>query len=73
MVGVQSGVRSGWGLVGGSSNVNQELKVLLKEHKGILQLITVKKYENRGPQPSQVIENERKLKERGEMCAPIGV
>ena len=40
-----------WGHVGdqvgawvgrGSTNVNQELKVLLKEHKGILQLITVK-------------------------------
>ena len=30
------------GLVGRSTNVNQELKVLLKEHKGILQLITVK-------------------------------
>ena len=34
---------SGRGGVGrGSTNVNQELKVLLKEHKGILQLITVK-------------------------------
>ena len=28
----------------GSTNVNQELKVLLKEHKGILQFITVKTY-----------------------------
>ena len=36
------GGQVGWGLVGGSTNVNQELKVLLKEHKGILQLITVK-------------------------------
>ena len=37
------------GLVGGLTNgvvvelVTQELKVLLKEHKGILQLITIKK------------------------------
>ena len=48
MVGDQSGVR----LVGGSTNVvvvvvvvelvTQELKVLLKEHECILQLITVK-------------------------------
>ena len=65
-----SWVRSGWGSVGGSTNVNQELKVLLKEHKGILQLITVK-YENGGPQPSRVIENERKLKERGKNCVPL--
>ena len=67
-MGVQSGVRSG--AVGrGSTNVNQELKVLLKEHKGILQLITVKKYENGGPH--RVIENERKLKKRGKNCVPL--
>ena len=44
------------------------------KHKGNLQFIPVKIYENRGPQPSRVIENERKLKERGKkLCAPIGV
>ena len=53
-------------------NVKQELKVLLKEYNGILLLKTVKN-ENGGPQPSRVIENEKKLKERGKkMGAPIG-
>ena len=62
---------SGRGAVGrGSTNVTQELKVLLKEHKGILQLITVNKYENGGPQPSRVIENERKLKKEGKIVCP---
>ena len=49
MVGGPAGIRSGWGLVGGSTNVvvvvelaTQELKVFLKEHKGIVQFITVK-------------------------------
>ena len=51
-------------------NVKQELKVLLKEYNGILLLKTVKN-ENGGPQPSRVIENEKKLKERGEKCVPL--
>ena len=56
-------------------NVNQELKVLLKEYNGILQLITVKTMKTGGgAQSSRIIENERKLKERGKkLCAPIGV
>ena len=68
LVGGQVGVRVGRGF----DDVNQELKVLLKEHKGILQLITYsKKYENGGPQPSRVIENERKLKEIWKYCVPL--
>ena len=67
VLGVQSGVRLGWGRKGGSTNVNKELKVLLKEHKYILQLITVKNMKTGA-------HNERKLKERRKiLCAPIGV
>ena len=56
--------------VGGSTNVNQELKVLFKE----LKFNNSKTYENGGPQPSRVIGNERKLKEIGKnVCAPIGI
>ena len=73
-MGDQSGVRSGWGLVGGSTNVvvvvvvelvTQELKV---RH---FTINNIEKYENGGPQPSRVIENERKLEEIGKNCESL--
>ena len=52
--------------------MKQELKVLLKEHiKRYFTINNSKKHENGGPHPSRVIENERKLKERGKNCVPL--
>ena len=74
------GSGQGSGVGRGSADVNQELKISFKVHKGIVQLIIIIKIIKRGrvcsmnPQPSQVIANEIKMKRKKEKkCAPCGV
>ena len=61
-----------------SKNVDWDVKPQPKQtNKQTQRYYTIyncKQYENLGPQPSRDIENERKLKERGEkIVCPVGV
>ena len=52
-------------------NVNQELKVLLKEYNGILLLITVK-MKTGAHNPLGSLKMRKIERKREKMCAPVG-
>ena len=54
----------------GFDECETRIEGIIKSVYCILLLKTVKD-ENGGPQPSRVIENEKKLKERGKKCVPL--